>query len=173
MERRDLFDDKRNFTGKTILKGEDVPQGYYYQVVIIVMENTDGRFLIQKRTPKKDGKWASTGGHPKSGETSYEGVLTEVKEEIGLDISNENVKLILTVHDHKRFCDLYYVKMDIDLNKIICQEEEVEDIKLATLDEIKEMIKENTFHQAHSSALFDVLEEIKKGENNNDKVRTI
>lgn len=173
MEKRDLFDENRNFTGKTISKGEEVPEGYYYQVVIIFMENTDGRFLIQKRVPKKDGKWASTGGHPKAGETSYEGVLTEVKEEIGLDISNEDIKLVLTVHDHDTFCDLYYVKMDIDLDKIICQEDEVEKVKLASLDEIKEMLKEGIFHKVHGMALFDVLKELKKGEKNNDKVRTI
>ena len=63
--------------------------------------------------------------------------------------------------------------MDIDLDKIVCQEDEVEKVKLASLDEIKEMLEEGTFHKVHGNALFDVLEELKKRDKKNDKVRTI
>lgn len=158
MEKRDLYDKNRNLVGKTIYKGDDIPDNYYILVVIIFMQNKDGRFLIQKRSLDKGGKWATTGGHPKSGETSLEGLITEVKEEIGLDISKENVKLVDSKTDKKMICDLYYVNMDINLNKIVCQKEEVSEVKFATIDEIKEMINSDEFHKNHGKAFLHVLD---------------
>ena len=169
MEKRDLYDKNRNLTGQTYFKGDSIPEGLYQLVVIIVMENKDGRFLIQKRVPQKDGKWASTGGHPKAGETSYAGILTEVKEEIGLDISNEDIKLVFTIQDEDSFCDLYYVKMDIDLDKIICQKEEVESVKLASLDEIRQMINDDIFHKVHGKILPEVVKEVYKNKTHDQK----
>ena len=82
MERRDLYDAERNLTKETILKGEKIPEGKYIVVVLVFIQNNDGKFLIQKRSERKNGKYATTGGHPKSGESSIQGILTEVEEEI-------------------------------------------------------------------------------------------
>ena len=117
MEKRDLYDENRKFIGKTIFKGEPIPESLYILVVMIFIENTDGRFLIQKRSEIKGGKWSTTGGHPKAGENSKQGLLTEVKEELGLDLQNENIKLLKTKIGHGMICDLYYVNMNIDLDK--------------------------------------------------------
>ena len=38
---------------------------------------------MQKRVPEKGGDWGVTGGHPKSGETPIQGMITEIKEELG------------------------------------------------------------------------------------------
>ena len=48
MEYRDLYDKDRNLTGKTIAKGEEIPNGYYIRVVVCFMENSEGKFLMQK-----------------------------------------------------------------------------------------------------------------------------
>ena len=60
MELRDLYDENKKLTGKTILKGERVPKGMYYITVVIFIQNIKGEFLIQKRVLSKDGKWAIT-----------------------------------------------------------------------------------------------------------------
>lgn len=91
MEKRDLYDKNRNLTGKTIYKGESVPEGSYIVVVLIYIQNSKGEFLLQKRSARKNGLWATTGGHPKSGEDSIQGILTEVKEEIGVDLNPEKL----------------------------------------------------------------------------------
>lgn len=162
MEKRDLYDKNRALIGKTILKDEQIPENTYCLMVMIFMENVDGRFLIQKRSKSKGGKWATTGGHPKAGEDSIQGLLTEVKEELNLDISKENIQLLKTKIGHGFICDLYYVKMNINLNDIICQEEEVTDVKLSTIDEIKEMINDGTFHKGHGQTFIKVLEILNK-----------
>ena len=48
MEKRDLYDKNRNLIGKTIYKGESVPEGSYIIVVLIYIQNSKGEFLIQK-----------------------------------------------------------------------------------------------------------------------------
>lgn len=93
LEKRDLYNEKRELTGETIYKREEIPEGKYITVVLVFIQNSEGKFLIQKRSKRKNGKFATTGGHPKSGEDSIQGIITEVKEEIGLDIKQEDLQL--------------------------------------------------------------------------------
>ena len=70
IEKRDLYDINRVLTGKTIFKGDSIPDNNYIVVVLVFIQNSDGKFLIQKRSKIKNGKYATNGGHPKSGENS-------------------------------------------------------------------------------------------------------
>lgn len=81
---------------------------------------------------------------------------------MGLDLKNENIKLLKTKIGNVAICDLYYVKMDIDLNNIHYQEEEVSDVKLATVEEIKKMIEDGSFHIGHGKTFLSILELINK-----------
>ena len=103
MEKRDLYDEKRKLTGETILKGQDIPEGRYIVVVLVFIQNSEGKFLIQKRSQRKNGKYATAGGHPKSGESSLEGIITEIKEELGIDIPEENIQLFKTIKTEDDF----------------------------------------------------------------------
>ena len=116
MEKRDLYDKDRSKTGETIYKGEDIPKGRYIIVVLVFIQNSEGKFLIQKRSKRKNGKYATTGGHPKSGEDSIQGIITEVKEEIGLDLKAEDLQLYFggRSETEKVFWDDYYIKLDVD-----------------------------------------------------------
>lgn len=148
VEYRDLYDENKQVTGKTFIKGEQVPKGYYYLIVTIVIKNND-KYLIQKRVERKGGRWALTGGHPKAGETSLEGIREEVKEELGIDITNDNPILFKTITHNDQFFDLYYLEKDININDIKIQKEEVDDVCYATKDEIIKMHNENKFHEGH------------------------
>ena len=81
-ELRDLYDVNSNKTDKTYRKGEKIPEGYYPMVVMAVIRNSKGEFLMQKRSLSKGGDWGVTGGHPKAGESPLEGIITEIKEEL-------------------------------------------------------------------------------------------
>lgn len=161
MEKRDLYDSNRKLTGKTMYKGEDIPEGSYIVVVLVFIQNSKGQFLIQKRSQRKNGLYATTGGHPKTGEDSIQGILTEVKEEIGVDI---NPKDLILYHggreDNERvFWDDYYVKMDIDnIEDLKLQEEEVESVHWFSIEEIHELQKEGKFFKNHYEE-FEVLED--------------
>lgn len=150
MEKRDLYDENKILTGETIYKGEPVPKGRYYITVVIFIQNNKEKFLIQKRVLKKDGKWATTGGHPVSGENSKQGIITEIKEELGINVNNENIQLFKTIKTEDDFVDLYYLKEDIDINDVKLQKEEVDKAKWASIEEIKEMIKNGEFSESHT-----------------------
>lgn len=152
MEKRDLYDENKNLTGETIFKGENIPDGKYINVVLIYIQNSEGKFLIQKRSKSKNGKFAATGGHPKSGETSIEGIITEVKEEIGLDIKLQDIQLYYSgkSDEEKVFWDDYYIQVDIpDIQKLKLQKEEVDSIHWFTAEEIKDLNKKGEFFKNH------------------------
>ena len=157
MELRDLYDENKKLTGEKIYKGQDVPKGRYYITVVVFIQNSKNEFLLQKRVKKKDGKWATTGGHPVSGETSKQGIITEIKEELGIDIPEENIKLFKTIKTEDDFVDIYYLKEDIDINKIKIQKEEVSDVKWATINDIEKMIKEGDFSESHREFFGDCI----------------
>ena len=157
MELRDLYDENKKLTGETIYKGQDVPRGRYYITVVIFIQNNKNEFLLQKRVKNKDGKWATTGGHPVSGETSKQGIITEIKEELGINVVEENVELFKTIKTEDDFVDIYYLKEDIDINEIKIQKEEVEDVKWATIEEIQKMIQQKIFSESHKVFFADCL----------------
>lgn len=161
LEKRDLYDENRNLTGETIFKGEEIPEGKYIVVVLVFIQNSGGKFLIQKRSERKNGKYATTGGHPKSGESSIQGIITEVKEEIGLDIKPEDLQLYYGGNSkfEKVFWDDYYVKMDVaDIDKLQLQEEEVESVHWFSADEIVNLMKQDKFFKNHYEE-FEILVE--------------
>ena len=146
-ELRDLYDINSNKTDKTYRKGDKVPEGYYPMVVMVVIRNSKGEFLMQKRVESKGGDWGVTGGHPKSGETPIEGIITEVKEELGLDFSNENFIEYDSGCDGKDCYKMYFVTKDVDISDITIQEEELTEVRWFTMDELKSMVNSGELNE--------------------------
>ena len=140
MEKRDLYDENKQKTGEVIEKGQPIPNGRYYITVVVWMQNSEGKFLIQRTVPEKYHMWATTGGHPKSGESSLEGIVTEIKEELGLNVNPDELKLFKTIKTEDDFVDLYYLKHDFNIEEITVQKEEVEDVKWVSIEESKNLI---------------------------------
>ena len=167
MEQRDLYDINRKLTGNTIFKGDPIPEDNYIIVVLVFIQNSEGKFLIQKRSKIKNGKYATTGGHPKSGEDSIQGILSEVKEEIGLELNPKDLQLYYTGRsDTERvFWDDYYIRMDIDnISNLTLQKEEVESVCWLSADEIHSLMKDDKFFSNHSEEFEILLNWLKKDE---------
>ena len=147
MEKRDLYDKDSNKTNLTYYKGGKIPNGYYPMVVMIAIQNSKGEFLMQKRVLEKGGDYGVTGGHPKSGETPLEGIITEVKEELGLDISNEKIIEFASGCDTKECYKMYYVSLDLDIDKLDIQKEELTEVRWFSMKELKEMVNEKVLNQ--------------------------
>lgn len=163
MEKRDLYDENRQLTGETINKGEEIPDGRYIIVVLVFIQNSKGEFLIQKRSEEKNGKYATTGGHCKTGESSIQGILTEIKEEIGLDVNAKDLQLYNSGKAGFAFWDDYYIKMDVpDIEDLKLQEEEVESVCWLTEEEIKQLMKEDKFFKNHYEEFEILLEWLNK-----------
>lgn len=149
MEIRDLYDENKNLTGETIEKGKEIPKGRYYITVAVWIQNSKNEFLLQLTVPSKYHRWSTTGGHPTTGESSLDGIVTEIKEELGIVVDRNKLELFKTIKTEDDFVDLYYLNMDIDINNIVVQEEEVEEVKWASVEEIREMINKDVFLPPH------------------------
>lgn len=160
MEKRDLYDENRNLTGKTIFKNEEIPEGYFILMVVAFIQNPEGKFLIQKRSEEKGGEWAFTGGHPKAGETSLQGIKTEIKEELGIDIDNPII--FKEASGKNTYCDLYYINKNVNLADVVIQEEEVAEVRFATKEEIEEMFENGIFKKGHYMMFKDCLNYLNK-----------
>ena len=161
-ELRDLYDINSNKTDRTYYKGDKIPEGYYPMVVMIVIRNSKGEFLMQKRVASKGGDWGVTGGHPKSGETPREGIITEVKEELGLDFSGENIIEYDSGCDKKDCYKMYFVTKDIDLKEITIQEDELTEVRWFSMEELKDMVERNELNENQISCFIKVCDFLNK-----------
>lgn len=159
-EKRDLYDSNGNLTGITIEKGEPKPKNRYIYIVIVFIQNSKGEFLIQKRSKNKDGKYGTTGGHLKTKENSIQGIIREIKEEIGLLVKEEELERIYSGRSDKyqTIFDIYYLKKDCKVEQLKIQKEEVESINWYPLNKIEKIIKEGNFLENHAEKLSIMIE---------------
>ena len=163
MEYLDLYDKNGNTTGDVILRTHDkanVPEGKYIKLVLVFIKNSDNKFLIQLTSKEKGSVYATTGGHVKAGQSSIEAIHAEVSEELGLDISHEDIKLIGSMYKGFALIDVYYLEKDIDLDSITLQVEEVDSVNWYSIDEIRHFIEEGTFRKGNIDGLEMVLDHL-------------
>jgi 8-oxo-dGTP pyrophosphatase MutT (NUDIX family) len=78
-----------------------------------------------------------------------QGIITEIKEELGVDVKANMLTLFKTIKTEDDFVDLYYLKADININDVKVQEEEVERVKWFSQSEIDNLIKDKLFLPEH------------------------
>ena len=104
MELLDLYDNKKEKIGKVYDRDSGEPgRGEYKLSVHVWIVNSKDQFLIQKRSEnvKKTGKWAFTGGAVDAGESSVEGALREVHEELGINVSKDEIEYFISFKREK------------------------------------------------------------------------
>jgi len=161
-EYTDLYDENKNLTGEKLFREKGtkliVPKGRYSIVVLAFIENSKGEFLFQMTSKRKKNVCATTGGHVKSGQTSKEAIIEEIKEELGIDINEDEVKLFKTYKYDDAFKDVFYIKKDIDINSLTYQEDEVEYVKYLTKDEILDLINnDGNIRKTNIDAFLDII----------------
>ena len=142
MELWDLYDVNRNLTGKTHERGKLIPEGFYHLVVHIWIKNKDGKFLISRRSADRKSYPLSLecqGGSVLKGESSIDGAKREVMEEVGIDLSNIDGKLIFTKmrYHFRDIMDVWLFEYngEVDLSKATTKE--VCEVMWLSYDEIK------------------------------------
>ena len=156
MEYLDVYNKDKELTGKIVPRTKGKPElepGEYIRIIIIFIQNSKNELLIQMTSKEKGSIWATTGGLVSSGDTVDKTVIKEVQEELGLDISNEDVKHIGCFEKGVAFFDVYYLKKDIDIKDITYQKEEVDHVEWLTFDEIDSLISEDKFRPGNIPGL--------------------
>ena len=164
-EYTDLYDENKNLTGEKLFREKGtkliVPKGRYSVVVLAFIENSKGEFLFQMTSKRKKNVWATTGGHVKSGQTSKEAIIEEIKEELGIDINENEIKLFKTYKYDDAFKDAFYIKKDIDINSLTYEKDEVEYVKYLTKDEILDLINnDGNIRKTNIDAFIDIIKRL-------------
>lgn len=143
MERWDAYDAQFNkIEGKTLVRGEPIPQGLCHLVCDILVRHTDETYLLMQRDPRKvyGGMWEATaGGSALAGETPLECALRELREETG--IVSTDLTQVGTVTDpgaHAIYVEFLCVT-DWDKDAVALQEGETVDFKWVSRKELMDM----------------------------------
>ena len=139
MEKWDLYNAKREKSGIAVCRGEIIPKGLYHLSVSVWIVNQQGQYLLSQRHPKKQYPlyWECTGGSVLSGETSLQGAIREVKEELIYQTRRENVQ---------DFYDVWLFHKDIKIEEMRLQETEVVDVQWVNPDKLFKMFRLKQLH---------------------------
>lgn len=125
--------------------------GFYHKPVWIWIINDDNKILVQKRASVKKSfpnYWDTpSAGHVLAGETSIEGAIRETKEELGIDTFEKDYEFVFEYISDVTWeiGQVYLIKLNVEINDIILQEEEVDEVKWLSLDEFKDLLYSEKF----------------------------
>ena len=140
----DVYDEQRLPLGKQHRRGTPLKEGEYHLVVDIVVINTDGRVLIDRRSPKKrncPNYWEFTSGSVLAGEESRQGAQRELSEELGIKVDADKLTLLGSTQLDHRLVDTYMLITHVDLDKLVLQDNEVAEARLVTLQQLDEICR--------------------------------
>ena len=161
-----VYDEDGNMTGKTMQRGRP-KTGEYMLCVHVYLHTPDGKFLVQKRSLRKEshpGEWDITVGAVLCGEDSLEGARRETMEEVGIDISNAKVKYIGRVKKKRSFADIYFAEKEFSLEDCVLQQDEVEAVRFVDSAGLLALQKnERMREESYLEVLRKALNGMKKG----------
>ncbi len=179
MEYIDIVTKEGKPTGKSELKSIIHQKGYYHHTAHLWLYNDEGEILLSQRSAKKTIcplMWdVSVAGHIDAGETPMQGIIRETQEEIGLKISEIELKKIGVFECFQsykngiidnEFHNTFIAKLNVPLSQLVPQESEVEALKLVTFKDFETLINtiennDNHFVPSNKSYYQFVLNQIK------------
>ena len=122
--------------------------GFYYKVVWTIILNEDNEILIQKRSNNiatYKNLWEfSSSGHVDHGETEIDACIREAKEELGVNLSKENIKHINTFVHGNQLAYTYITRIRNNTSFTL-QKDEVSEVKYVNLYDFKNYIYSKDF----------------------------
>ncbi len=133
MEMLDVYTHDGQKTGKLVERGRRyrLADDEYTMVVHAFIYHRDHGFLIQKRAATKrvlPGAWCVTMGVVQAGEDSEGGMRREVREELGLELTQEQIRSCVRTYNGHKIVDVYLVYTDAEIEDMVLQTEEVEQV---------------------------------------------
>jgi isopentenyl-diphosphate delta-isomerase type 1 len=149
MEYIDVFDEFNNATGKIKEKNQAHEDGDFHRTAHIWIINDKNELLLQKRSATKKSHpncWdISAAGHIQSGESVVQGALREIKEELGINVNENELKYIATIKStknpkNKEFGYVYLLKCNKKVEEYIFEDDEVSEVKYVYFEDLEKMV---------------------------------
>jgi len=157
----ELCNEEGEFLGKTILRGQKVKEGEFVKLVLVLIENNNKQFLIQKTSKDRGSVYAFTGGHVKSGQSCEEVCVCEVEEELGFKVEKNDLDFVDKFCYNNRLFYVYHVRKDMPLEKIHIQYSEVESVEWLDESQIKKLSGENKLRESSHKAFMHLKSNLK------------
>ena len=144
MEYFDVLDQNRISLNYKKLRGETLnPEEFNAGIEMWIVNNNS--ILMTQRSMNKShpGQWEAPGGCCQAGESVIDTVKRELSEEIGIEFSQDEFKLIGTELYKKQFVDVFYSEKQIKLQETSLQTEEVKNIKFVSKEDFNKMKNNN------------------------------
>ncbi len=159
MEYVEVFTRDGKPQGKIIEKHDKKEPGDYFKHVLIIMKTSDsplpgkgeGRYVVQQRSLRAKwyaGKWDMTGGSVRSEETPKEAAVRELKEEMGITVTEDD--LILAFDYIKDWDDgtgmlisVFMIRIDVPERGFDFDHYEVNDVRIMPFSEFYGHIMEH------------------------------
>lgn len=151
MELIDVYDEFNNPLGYSVDRKVVHENNMYHRHASGWIMNEKGEILLQRRSKlkkKNPGMWSKTGGHVALGETPMQALKREVLEEIGLNVVDNNVKMIDLFKSEKKekyFSYGYIIFTDLKENEFVLQKEEVDSVKYFTIEQLEKYKHDKNF----------------------------
>lgn len=125
----------------------------YALVTHLWIKNKEGKFLTQQRSVYKKVDpclWSITCGFVSYGESSKQAIARELKEELGIEVSLDEIKFVKRCFPkiearHNHIADIFVLEKDVNLHDISMQVEEVMDVTYRSKEEIIDMMSNKEF----------------------------
>ena len=170
----DIVDEKNQILEQQ-LKSKAHKEGLLHRVVHVWIHNSKGEILLQLRAKDKllfPNMWdVSAAGHIAAGEEVITSALREIEEEISLHLEEKDLEFAYVMRSsakgkyfqNEEFSYAYFYKFDGDISKLKLQEEEVQQIKFFSIEEIENMLNTSPRMLTPYPFVFKrMLEEIRK-----------
>ncbi|EFF67518.1 helix-turn-helix domain-containing protein [Eshraghiella crossota] len=151
----DLYNENRELLRKDHIRGEQLPIDGYHLVVHVWIRNSKGEYLISQRSanrPTNPLMWECVDGSVVKGEDSLQGVLREVKEEVGIDLLPEKGQVVLSDIKKIEFgkvvnkiVDVWLFDYDGEVDLGNATTDEVAQVAWMNREQIKELFDANMF----------------------------
>ena len=143
MEFNDIYDKRRNLTGKVHCRGTRWKFGEYGLVVCVWVHDGKGNLLLTRRAEGKSfaGTWENSGGAAQAGETSRQAIARELFEETGIRADPEEFELIDTGRNKHTHYDFYCIKRRTPLSEIVLLPGETDAAQWVSMAQVRRMIQ--------------------------------
>ena len=123
MELLQLFDENKKMVDEYVVRQKpiELPDNKFIKVILLFIQNDDGKYLIQKTSKEKNSIFATTGGLVSYQDDDDITVYKEAKEELGLELSKNKLTKIDYIKHPKAFEVIYYYHDNININDLILQ----------------------------------------------------
>ena len=147
----DVYDSQKRKTGKLHEKGTPFKEGEYHIAIHAWILNDKNEVLLTQRRPDDtfSGQWEPTSGSILAGETSIQGAIRELKEELGIEM-NENDGRVIGGERRDQYHDFYdfcLFEKNIDIDGIDISNSEVAAVKWVNNEQFEKMLDDGEIIQ--------------------------